>query len=145
MIRARRDWLALCACAVLSLPLPGRADDTEAQRAQAIQAVIDAQLQAFAADDAERAFSFASDAIRELFRNAERFMAMVRREYAVVYRPARREFIALEVRPAEVLQAVRLHDAQGAEWIAVYRMQEVAAGEWRINGCVLQRLPGTRA
>jgi hypothetical protein len=51
----------------------------------AIRGLILAQFAAFADDDAGRAFSFASAAIRRLFGTAEAFLEMVRRSYADVH------------------------------------------------------------
>ena len=53
-----------------------------------VREVVQAQLAAFAGDDAEKAFSYAAPNIRQSLGTAERFMAMVRSNYAVVYRPA---------------------------------------------------------
>ena len=53
----------------------------------AIRKVIEAQIGAFRADDGERAFGYASPNIRQIFRSAENFMAMVRNGYQPVYRP----------------------------------------------------------
>jgi len=45
--------------------------------AQAVRAVIEAQLDAFRRDDAARAFSLATPGIRGTFGTAENFLAMV--------------------------------------------------------------------
>jgi len=37
---------------------------------------------------------------------------------------------------------VRLTDAQGRAWIALYPMQRQPDGSWRTNGCQLARMPG---
>jgi len=52
----------------------------------AVRSVISDQLDAFLADDAARAYSHASPGIRQLFPGEERFMGMVQRDYAPVYR-----------------------------------------------------------
>ena len=57
---------------------------TRAPRAR----VVSAQLEAFAKDDAKRAFSYAAPSIRAMFGTPERFLAMVRAGYPVVYRAA---------------------------------------------------------
>ncbi|MEM7650259.1 MAG: DUF4864 domain-containing protein, partial [Cyanobacteria bacterium P01_A01_bin.70] len=62
----------------------------------AIKTVIRQQLDAFQADDAELAFSFASPTIQAQFQSANQFMAMVRSQYATVYRPQSVEFGDLE-------------------------------------------------
>ena len=52
-----------------------------------IENVIRDQLAAFAADDAEAAFSHASPVIQKRFGNADRFIAMVRSGYAPLLKP----------------------------------------------------------
>ena len=102
---------------------------------KAVRAVIQAQLDAFAADDAARAFSLAAPGIREMFGTADRFMAMVRTGYPVVYRPASVVFLKPELVDNEVIQGVRMTDARGASWLAIYKMQRQPKNIWRIGGC----------
>ena len=52
--------------------------------AQAVKETVQAQLAAFAADDAIRAFSYAAPTIRDMFQTPDNFMAMVQRAYPVV-------------------------------------------------------------
>lgn len=113
--------------------------------ARAVRAVIEEQLEAFRRDDAERAFSLATPGIRATFGDAETFMDMVRRDYAVVYRPGGVAFEAPLVIGGELLQPVRLTDAAGRGWLAIYPMQRQPDGSWRTNGCQLMRLRGTQA
>jgi hypothetical protein len=110
--------------------------------AGAIRAVIEAQLDAFRQDDAARAFSYASEGIRQAFGTAENFMAMVRRSYPAVYRQRSVEFRdAMRIQGIAV-QAVRITDAEGRGWLAVYPMEKQPDGSWRIDGCQLGRLSG---
>ena len=111
--------------------------------AQAVRAVIEAQLEAFRRDDAARAFSLATPGIRETFGSAENFLAMVRASYAVVYRPKSVAFEAPLAIDGDVVQPVRLTDAEGRAWLALYPMQRQPDGSWRTNGCQLARLAGT--
>jgi hypothetical protein len=108
--------------------------------AAAIRAVVSEQLDAFARDDGRRAFSLATEGIRARFGTAEAFMAMVRSDYAVVYRPRNVEFDKAVVMDGKIMQPVRMIDAQGAAWIALYPMERQANGRWRINGCQVARL-----
>ena len=110
--------------------------------ARAVREVIEAQLEAFRKDDAAKAFSLATPGIRETFGSAENFMAMVRNSYAVVYRPANVAFELPVLLDGDVVQPVRLTDAQGRAWIALYPMQRQPDGSWRTNGCQLARVPG---
>jgi hypothetical protein len=132
----------LCALFLL-LPcmVPAQAPTISPADARAIRAIIEAQLDAFQNDDAERAFSYATPGIQETFRTPASFMDMVRRDYAVVYRPARVEFEEPVIVDGEPAQPVRFTDAQGRLWLAIYPMQRGADG-WRINGCYLDRLGG---
>jgi hypothetical protein len=111
--------------------------------AQAVRAVIEAQLDAFRRDDAAHAFSLATPGIRQTFGSAENFLAMVRGSYAVVYRPKSVAFEAPQVIDGEFVQPVRLTDAEGRAWLALYPMQRQPDGSWRTNGCQLVRLAGT--
>ena len=110
--------------------------------ARAVRQVIEAQLDAFGKDDAARAFSLATTGIRESFGSAENFLEMVRRSYAVVYRPKSVLFEAPVLIDGQVVQPVRMTDAEGRGWIALYPMQREPDGSWRTNGCQLGRLAG---
>ena len=110
--------------------------------AAVIQSSIEGQLEAFRSGDAQRAFSFASDQIGDIFGTPENFIAMVRSQYAVMIAPASIVFLKLEHENGATLQPVQLSDDRGQWWLAVYSMQLDAHGLWRINGCVLRRLHG---
>jgi hypothetical protein len=118
------------------LAAPARAE-VSAENAQAVQATVQAQLAAFAADDAERAFSFATLTIRTMFETPANFLAMVRQAYPAVYRSANVLFLSPRALDAAVVQPVQLKDAAGQSWLAMYTLQRQAAGRWLINGCVL--------
>lgn len=129
----------------LSLLVPGAAvaqASLAPADARAVREVIEAQLDAFRKDDAAKAFSLATPGIRENFGSPERFIEMVRSSYAAVYRPSSVAFEAPVVLEGQVVQPVRLTDAQGRAWIALYPMQKQPDGQWRTNGCQLARLPG---
>lgn len=107
------------------------------QDALAAQQVVRAQLAAFAADDAEQAFSYASDAIRAQFGTAAQFIHMVRRAYPAVYRHGAAVFLKPEPADDELVQPVHLTDRSGATWLAIYRLLRHSDASWRIGGCVL--------
>ena len=109
---------------------------------QEIRAVVEAQLAAFAADDAALAFSYAAPAIRSMFQTPERFLAMVRAGYPAVYRPSGVVFLHPVRVEAELIQGVQLTDAAGALWLAVYRLERQPDTSWRINGCDVQPSSG---
>jgi hypothetical protein len=109
--------------------------------ARAVREVIEAQIDAFRHDDAERAFSYATRGIRETFGSAENFMEMVRTHYGAVYRPRAVAFDApVSYGDRDLVQPVRLTDASGRNWLALYPMQRGPDGVWRTNGCQLRRI-----
>jgi ketosteroid isomerase-like protein len=118
------------------------AQEPSKQDAAAIRAVVTEQLDAFRRDDGPRAFSLATAVIRARFGAAEVFMQMVRTAYPVVYRPQSVQFETPEVVDGTVIQPVRMTDADGRAWIALYPMERQPDGGWRINGCQLARLQG---
>ena len=105
----------------------------------AVRLVIEKQLAAFADDEAEQAFSFASPKIQDMFITARNFMDMVRIAYPVVYRPVGLSFQVPYLDGGEVWQVVEMRDAAGMDWTALYTLLRQADGVWRINGCVLRR------
>jgi len=118
------------------LAAPARAE-VSAESAQAVQAAVRGQLAAFAADDAEKAFAFATLTIRTIFQTPANFLTMVREAYPVVYRPAKVLFLTPRALDASVVQPVQLRDAAGQSWLAMYTLERQADGRWLINGCVL--------
>jgi Domain of unknown function (DUF4864) len=114
-----------------------QAVDVSRKDATDIRAVVQAQLDALAVDDADRAFSFAAPGIRKMMGNAQNFLAMVRNGYPVVHRPASVAFMKAELRGAEVIQAVQMTDAKGVAWLAVYNLQRQPDKSWRISGCTV--------
>jgi hypothetical protein len=130
------------ALVLFGLAASSPAAELSSEDAIAIRGVIAEQLEAFARDDARRAFALATNGIRERFGTPEVFMDMVRTGYPVVYRPKSVQFEKPAVVEGEVIQPVRMTDAEGNAWIALYPMQRQADGVWRINGCQLARLRG---
>jgi len=132
--------LAALAAAVVAPPL--RADDVSAAEAKAVRALVEAQLAAFASDDAAKAFSYATPAIQAMFVTAERFLAMVRQSYPMVYRPASVRFLQPERVDGRLLQRVQMVDDEGAPWLVVYEVERQADSSWRIAACVAARAQG---
>ena len=77
-----------------------------------------------------------------MFGTPERFLAMVRAGYPAVYRAKGVTFLVPQRQGGELLQEVQLTDADGALWLASYRLQRQADGSWRINGCDVQPASG---
>jgi len=134
-------WLFVSLCALKSMA----AEPLEPGDRAAVRLVIEKQLAAFADDDAERAFSFASPKIQEMFVTARNFLDMVRIAYPVVYRPSSLSFQVPYLQGDEVWQIVEMRDARGTDWTALYTLLRPSDGLWRINGCVLRRGLGKAA
>lgn len=106
--------------------------------AQAVQATVQRQFDAFEKDDAAAAFALASGAIRSQFGDAEKFMAVVRQRYLPVYRHRSAFFTGAQRNGDIVIQSVRLTDADDRVWVALYHVQRESDGQWRILGCELR-------
>jgi len=107
--------------------------------AQAVKNTVQAQLVAFAKDDADLAFSYAAPTIRAMFQTPQNFMAMVQDAYPVVYRPAKLLFLAAAGTSSTVVQPVIMWDQEGQSWMATYNLELQADGSWLIVACVLVR------
>jgi Domain of unknown function (DUF4864) len=142
-VAMNRRLLMLVAFTALAIATPLRAaPDVPAADAKAVRTLIEAQLAAFASDDANRAFSFAAPAIQAMFVNPDRFLAMVRQSYPVVYRPAAVSFLHPEWIDGKLIQRVQMADAAGTPWLVVYEVERQADHSWRIAGCVAARGQG---
>ena len=115
----------------------GTAAELPEAQAKAVRAVIEAQLEAFAADDAERAFSYAAPSIHQMFETAPQFMAMVQGRYSMLVKPESVVFLLPSSVRGSVIQEVLLRDSGGRLWRAAYRLEPIADGAWRINACVV--------
>ena len=133
-----RVWLA-CFALITSLPLQAQVLSSDASE---IRAVIEAQLDAFRADDATRAFSYAAPGIQALFGTPAKFLAMVQSEYPVVYHPESVAFLSVQEIDGQVSQVVQMTDGAGALWMAVYALERQADSSWRISGCAVFRGTG---
>ena len=116
---------------------PAQAQSVSAKYGKAAQSVIQAQLAAFAKDQAEKAFSYATPELRQSIASPEAFMAIVKNSYPVVYRQSAVVFLRPELAGKEIVQRVQMRDAGGANWLAIYRLQQQKDKSWRISGCAL--------
>lgn len=130
-------------CAWLIMPALARAALPSV--AQAIRAVVEAQLDAFGHDDAVRAFSYAAPEIQRRYgHNAQYFLAVVQQAYPVVYRPKSVTFLKPRIDGGQATQPVLLTDTDDDGWIATYRLRQQPDKSWRILGCELQVTDGLR-
>ena len=135
-----RRWLGCVALIGLLVPAAAGTALLAEPDAQAVRQVVQAQLEAFAADDAARAFSYASASIQAQFGDANNFMAMVRSGYPMVVRPAAVSFFQVQVEMGTsptVTQLVQLRDRGGRLWKATYLLERQTGAGWRIGGCVV--------
>lgn len=104
----------------------------------AIRQTIQGQIEAFKANDADLAFSFATPMIQNRFGDASRFVAMVKRGYMPVYRPRQVEFTDLLDVRGKPTQRLVVVGPDNDVFSAYYLMEQQADGSWRISGCVLR-------
>ena len=103
---------------------------------------MQAQLAAFAKDDADLAFSYAAPSILAIFETPQNFMAMVQHAYPVVYRPAKLLFLAAAGTSSAVVLPIKMWDKEGQSWMATYKLELQADGRWLIVACILVRDQG---
>ena len=127
--------------------LPGAAAATTFTAADeiSVRSVIEAQLSAFARDDAVAAFSFAAPNVRKAAGSAAVFLQIVQRDYPVVYRPASVAFLKPEGKADNAVQRVQMEDADGDSWLAIYTLQRQRNNSWRITGCAVIENKGRMA
>ncbi len=124
----------------VALGLSGAARADEA----ALRAVISSQIEAFLAEDVDRAYSFASPFIQRKFGTPETFGTMVREGYPMVWRPSDVTFLDAEVIAGKLWQSVMLRGPAGKAWIVDYEMIELEDG-WKINGVQVREAPEVAA
>ena len=129
----------LCAT-IISSTLNAENDPIMADIAS-VQNVISAQIEAFKRDDGEVAFSFAAPDIRKMFATPDIFMAMVRQQYAPVYRPRYIEYLEPFVTEKHVFQPLILSGENGITVLARYVVERQADGDWRITSVTLSPAP----
>lgn len=109
-----------------------------------IKGVISSQIDAFKADDFERAFTFAAPSIQNIFRSPENFGRMVQGGYPMVWRPAEVTYLDLRMEGGAVFQDVQITDGEGRIHVLEYRMQQMENG-WKISGVRILEAPGVAA
>lgn len=121
-----------------SLPVRAAGDDDK------IKAVIEDQLNAFAADNGAQAYSHAAPFVQKVFPSVDMFMTMVKKGYTPVYRNTARVYgKTFEDGLGRPAMRVVLTGADGKRYEAVYSMEQQADGTWKIAGCVIIAIPAT--
>ncbi len=105
-----------------------------------IEATIQGQFDAFAAEDLNGAWAFASPNIQRLFETPETFGRMVQEGYPMVWDPAQVDFIDLQTLSGIFVQRVRVTDRAGATHYLGYQMVQTDAG-WQINAVMVLPAP----
>jgi hypothetical protein len=124
---------------LLIITLPARADADS----DAIKSVIENQLNAFAADDGIKAYSYAAPIVQQAFPSVEIFMGMVKQGYQPVYRNTDRVYSeAFQDPRGRTAMRVVLTDQNGKRHEAIYAMEKQADGSWKIAGCVILEIQG---
>jgi hypothetical protein len=114
---------------VLSV-LPVAAQDA---RSGAVTQTIQSQLDAFQKDDFSTAFTYASPTIKRLFGTPDRFGAMVRNGFPMVWRPSEVQFLEFKDVGGRISQTVLFRDTKGVPTVLEYFMVETPSG-WQIDG-----------
>jgi len=127
--------VALALATAMSASIASAQESTAARS----QAIIERQFDAFARDDAEAAYALADPTIKNMFGDADHFLAMVRDQYPPVYRHRSVEFGEFSELGDEASLKATIVDADNVVWTAVYSLRRAANGEWLISGCVLER------
>jgi Domain of unknown function (DUF4864) len=123
-------FFALDTSAALAATPPMRASDWKS-----IKQVITAQRAALIVGDGEKAFGYATPAIRAQFGDSDIFMAMVQVGYPALLTARYTEFLEGAVIDGLIIQPLRLVDADNSVRVALYTMEKQKNGAWRISGC----------
>ncbi len=129
---------AVLVCMAFGLSLPAAAQESAMQ-----QTILD-QLDAFRADDFDRAFTFASPTIKGIFMTPQNFGAMVTQGYPMVHRPGAVKMLDARDVAGRLWQKVMITDEGGRTHILDYQMVETPEG-WQIDGVQLLPEPGVGA
>lgn len=109
--------------------------------ADAIFDAISDQLGAFAAQDVDRAFGYASPMIQSQFRTPEVFGSMVANGYPPIWNNDGAAFPSRMEQPGRVRQTVIITGRDGTASAWEYDMIQTEAG-WKINGVRPIPMPG---
>src|ERR1700722_15273127 len=107
------------------------------------RAIVERQFDAFERDDGEAAYALAAPTIKQMFGDANHFMAMVRDHYAPVYRHRSVDFGAFAESGDEATLKATFVDNDNVVWTALYSFQRASNGDWLISGCVLAKAEGS--
>ena len=135
---AFRFWALLALISSFAANVQAQDVEVSAADRQAIQSIIQSQVDAFRRDDGEAAFGYATPEIQRMFGTSEIFIDMVRQGYQPVYRPRVFDFAEIVTLDGQPTQKVRVIGPDGRPVNAFYPMRRLPDGTWRIDGCYLQ-------
>ena len=102
-----------------------------------IKLVVRSQLDAFAIDDFEKAYSYAAPTIKQIFPSSDIFKNMVISQYQAVYRPKKITFGDVIIFKGNPALNVFLVGPSGNFVTATYVMEKQENDLWLISGCIL--------
>ena len=135
--------IKMVGAAVIAMTLFIGTASAEDLTAASARAIVERQFDAFERDDGEAAYALAAPTIKQMFDDADHFMAMVRDHYAPVYRHRSAEFGAFKEEGDEASLEATLVDNDNVVWTALYSFRRVSNGDWLISGCVLAKAEGS--
>lgn len=109
-----------------------------------IQQTIQSQLDAMAANDFPRAYTYASPTIKKLFGPVENFELMVKKGYPMVWQHQAVKMLELRTVAGNLWQRVMVTDLRGSTYLLDYMMVETPDG-WQINAVQLLQQAGVGA
>ena len=130
-----KTLFALVALLILNATPPAFAEEA---RDTVIHEVVTRQLDAIKKDDAPAAYAIASPTIQMMFGNSAAFMSMVQRGFPQIYRSIGHKFLNIDTSAGTVMQRVLIESEKGSV-IVRYEMIEID-GNWRINGCMIEKV-----
>ena len=123
----------------VSITLLTGAASAEDLTAASSRAIVERQFDAFQRDDGQAAYALAAPTIKDMFSDADHFMATVRDHYAPVYRHRSADFGAFKESGDEASLEATLVDNDNVVWTALYSFRRVSNGDWLISGCILAK------
>ncbi|MET0311304.1 MAG: DUF4864 domain-containing protein [Burkholderiaceae bacterium] len=142
---SRFFFLVAAACLVFAAQTRAIAGGLAPADEAGVRAVVQAQFEAFAEDNADAAFDLAAPEMQQSVGSSGRFLAMVRGVYPMVYRPASVAYMKPETRDGSVIQLVQITDSNERSWLAIYSLEQQADASWRISGCIVMENKGRAA
>ncbi len=102
--------------------------------------VIENQLSAFGQQSHEEAFSYAAPGLRQVFRDVNNFIAMVKRGYRPIYLARSWSYGRNRVASQTVVHhEVLISGPDGNQWKALYTLMRQNDGSWKISGVQLRK------